>query len=50
MLGVFEPECDGSGKFMKIQCHENSCSCVDTETGAKIGNPVARKDKNKLSC
>ena len=47
--GAFAPECDKSGAYLKIQCHEGYCWCVDKngnelkDSRTEFGNPICEK-------
>lgn len=35
-VGGFSPACSGAGKFRHMQCMQNSCFCVDPQTGVEV--------------
>ncbi|KAL3889862.1 hypothetical protein ACJMK2_002186 [Sinanodonta woodiana] len=44
-LGAFKPSCTHDGEYEPIQCHDNSCWCVDMLGNEKIGTMVALPEK-----
>ena len=40
LVGAYIPQCEESGDFSQIQCHEGYCWCVDSQTGKATTQPI----------
>lgn len=50
LLGAYNPWCSADGKFKSLQCHENSCWCVDPDTGKPESDLVLAQNVKMLEC
>ena len=50
LLGAYRPLCSADGKFQSLQCHENSCWCVDPDTGTPESDLVLPENVKALEC
>ncbi|KAK3586931.1 hypothetical protein CHS0354_008527 [Potamilus streckersoni] len=45
LLGAFKPSCTLDGEYEPIQCHENTCWCVDKLGNEKVGTMTSLPEK-----
>lgn len=45
LLGAFKPSCTLDGEYEPIQCHENTCWCVDRLGNEKVGTVAILPEK-----
>ncbi|KAL5463602.1 hypothetical protein EMCRGX_G032515 [Ephydatia muelleri] len=50
LLGGFVPQCDASGNFLTLQCHESSCWCVNPESGQPTSDMASGSAVDTLPC